>query len=201
MREIKWVLFDLGGVLVNVEQSRIFEGLAGVSGLSPDLVQKRVIGNFPLSSDFITREYSPEQVTKAINTALGACLSQQQVITALNSELGESIESTARIIPDLKRRVGVGCLSNTNSIHWDHLLSSYDFMQLFDRRFASQIVGHAKPGAEIYQLVQRNLGVEPEQIVFFDDRADNVATASQLGWRAFMYRDEQGLIADLALTL
>jgi epoxide hydrolase-like predicted phosphatase len=201
MREIKWILFDLGGVLVNVEQARIFESLAEVTGLNVNHVRERVTARFPLATDFIVREYTPERVTLEINSILGTNLSQSAVVAAFNSELGETINSTASLLPELKKRAAIGCLSNTNSIHWDELLNSYEFMHAFDRRFASQIIGLAKPGQEIYQTVAENLGAHPHQILFFDDRADNVETASRLGWRARLYRDSQSLLEELKVSV
>lgn len=198
MKRVEWVLFDLGGVLVEVEQSRIFEGLAKKTGIHPREVHALLVKAIPLHSDFIIREYLPSHLTALVNAALGSSLSEREVVAAVNTELGQTITTTAALLPALRSRVKIGCLSNTNSIHWDHLLSQYEFMSSFDRRFASQIVGHAKPGREIYTEVARHLGVAPHDILFFDDKAENVDTAQQLGWHARVYRGHAGMLVDLA---
>ena len=51
-------------------------------------------------------------------------------------------------------------------------------------RFAAHLLGLAKPDRTIYETVTAELGVAPDQILFFDDRADNVASARACGWRA-----------------
>jgi putative hydrolase of the HAD superfamily len=143
------------------------------------------------------REFSPRQLTREVNRILKTGLTETQVTAAFNAELGATIETTSAVLPSLKRRTQVGCLSNTNSIHWDHLLKAYDFMSHFDRRFASQLLGSAKPGREIYRKVIELLGARPDQILFFDDKVENVATAQTLGWHARVYRDHATFQNDL----
>jgi putative hydrolase of the HAD superfamily len=144
------------------------------------------------------QEFSPRQLTQEVNQILKTELTEDQVTAAFNAELGATIETTAATLPDLKCRTQVGCLSNTNSIHWDHLLKAYDFMGNFDRRFASQLLGSAKPGREIYEKVIELLGTRPNQVLFFDDKAENVATAQKLGWHARLYRNHEIFQSDLA---
>lgn len=111
--------------------------------------------------------------------------------------LAPPIESTVQLLPVLKARVTVGCLSNTNSIHWNELLRRYEMMQLFEHRFASQQLGCAKPNPTIYHRVEDLMGVSPEHILFFDDRAENVEAANQRGWHGRLYRNYLGLKSDL----
>jgi putative hydrolase of the HAD superfamily len=197
MKRVEWVLFDLGGVLVDVDQSRIFAGLAAQTGIDQAEVRARIFTKFPIQDDFIVQEYLPERLTDEVNQSLGTDLTQEQVLNAVNSELGSTIETTAALLPMLRTRTKVGCLSNTNSIHWDHMLRTYAFMGHFDRRFASQIIGHAKPGAQIYRRVIELLDVRPQEILFFDDKQENVDAASKLGWHARLYIGHQGLLAEL----
>lgn len=197
MNRISWILFDLGGVVIEVEQSRIFDDLGRLTGREPQAVRSDLLLEQPFWEQFVVQEFSPQQLTKKINQVLGSTLREDSVVAAFNAELGRLIESTAQLIPALRQSVRVGCLSNTNSIHWDHMLRSYEVMSHFDRRFASQMLGYAKPSPAIYQRVLEHLKVPPEEILFFDDRAENVSAAEQLGWNARLYSNHEGLLADL----
>lgn len=197
MKRVEWVLFDLGGVLVDVDQSRIFEGLAKKVGRNADGIRDVLLREVPLQNDFIVTEYLPSRLAAEVNSALGTMLTEGEVVAAVNAELGETIQTTADMLPHLRSRAKVGCLSNTNSIHWDQLLGAYEFMGMFDRRFASQILGHAKPGREIYQVVCKLLGAGPHEILFFDDKVENVKTAQQLGWHARVYQNHHRFLLDL----
>jgi putative hydrolase of the HAD superfamily len=77
------------------------------------------------------------------------------------------------------------------------MLRDYEMMQHFDRRFASQIIGHAKPSPEIYQRVIEHLDVPPHQILFFDDKIENVRAAGNAGWNARVYHSHAALLSDL----
>jgi len=56
--------------------------------------------------------------------------------------------------------------------------------------FVSGRLGVVKPEPEIYRLVAERLGVNPAQIVFIDDRADNVEAAREAGWTAHLWTDD-----------
>lgn len=198
MADIDWVLFDLGGVLVEVVQPRIFNHLQQLTDIPAASIEQKMKSASFFRDHFMVKEFTPSEIAVHVNEVLGQQLSDADVIAALNSELGAEIATTATMLPALQRKTKVGCLSNTNSIHWDKLLSSYAFMQSFDRRFASQILGCAKPGKEIYEMVASNLGAHPREILFFDDKQENVETAQRLGWHARVYTTHEQLVADLA---
>jgi putative hydrolase of the HAD superfamily len=198
MATIDWVLFDLGGVLLEVVQPRIFNQLQHLTDIPAVTIEQKLKSAPFFREHFMVKEFTPSEIAQHVNEALGQRLAEADVVAALNAELGAEISSTANLLPTLQRKTKVGCLSNTNSIHWDKLLSSYQFMQTFDRRFASQILGHAKPGKEIYEKVAMNLGAHPRQLLFFDDKPENVETAQRLGWHARVYTSHEQLVADLA---
>lgn len=199
MASIKWVLFDLGGVLLEVEQSRIFEAFARVPGclLVPAEVEAKIRSAKLFWSGFMEREISPEELARFFNMLLKTQLSEGKVVEAVNAELGATITSTAELLPGLRKIVQVGCLSNTNSIHWEKLLSAYEFMGHFDRRFASQMLGCAKPDNTIYEKVEQMLEVDARSILFFDDRQENIDAAARLGWNARLYVGAEQLRKDL----
>lgn len=59
-----------------------------------------------------------------------------------------------------------------------------------DHVFVSAPLGAAKPDARAYELVQADLGVDPHQIAFIDDKQDNVDGALAVGWQAHLWRDD-----------
>jgi putative hydrolase of the HAD superfamily len=198
MSRIDWILFDLGGVLLEVKQSRIFNHLQSLTRIPSSEIGERLASAAFFREQFMVREFSPQEIAEHVNAILRQQLTTADVVDAINAELGAGISTTATLLPALQRRVKVGCLSNTNSIHWDKLLQSYPFMQQFDRRFASQILGYAKPGREVYEKVAGYIEAQPRQILFFDDRPENVDTAQRLGWHAQLYVGHERLMEDLA---
>lgn len=81
----------------------------------------------------------------------------------------------------------IACLSNTNHRHWSTLLESdngYAPLQRLHHPFASHLIQARKPDASAYAAVETAMGLSPERIIFFDDRAENIATAHSRGWSA-----------------
>jgi putative hydrolase of the HAD superfamily len=58
----------------------------------------------------------------------------------------------------------------------------------FTRRFFSCRLREVKPDPAVYRAVLTELDARPEEVVFFDDRAANVAAASHLGIEAHLFR-------------
>jgi FMN phosphatase YigB (HAD superfamily) len=197
MSGIAWVVFDLGGVLVEVNQQRIFERLSELTELPATDVQASLALSPSFWSAFGVSEVSPAQLAHEVNRLLQTALPSELVVEAFNCELGEEIEGVGEIVRALKPQVKLACLSNTNSIHWETLHQEYDFMRHLDVALASQRLGCAKPGQEIYQKAAAVLSASPAQLLFFDDKIENVQTANDLGWNARQCFSTASLIAGL----
>lgn len=198
MSDIVWVLFDLGNVLVEIDQERIFSTIAPLIEKDAQFVKNRLYSDGALWEHFIRNEWSSFRLAYEVNRLLGSSLTEGVIVDAFNTELGDSIESTVSVISNLKSKVKVGCLSNTNSIHWEHLKAHYGFMTLFELQFASQALGCAKPDHEIYRTVQQQLEVASEGLLFFDDKPENITSAREEGWNAYQYTDHESIVNGLS---
>lgn len=88
-----------------------------------------------------------------------------------------------------KKGYRVGILSNLRKIDWELVNSKYD-MHMFDFFFLSYEMHLLKPDKAIYKQVIETLGVEPENIYFFDDLEENVLGARELGIQAYCVTGE-----------
>lgn len=93
---------------------------------------------------------------------------------------------TVNIIKELKKKnYTVGLLSNLRLMDFNRhkaQLEQFDF----DYLFLSYEMKCIKPNKEIYEKVINTIGVEPENIVFFDDRQENVDAAREIGIEAYV---------------
>ena len=84
--------------------------------------------------------------------------------------------------------VQTACLSNTNARHWN-MIRGQDAcpaslpMNRLNHHFTSHLIGVMKPDSAIYEYVEQATGINASGIVFFDDRQDNVESASNRGWQ------------------
>ena len=82
-----------------------------------------------------------------------------------------------------------GILSNMGDAMEYGLLARYSWIGDFDHRTWSHRLNLAKPEAAIYRHAAEGLGTTPEEILFIDDRLDNIEAALDAGMQAIQYLD------------
>ena len=193
---ITTIFFDIGGVLLDVDEQGGLAEIARATGLPPDQVQHRIAGEVlsALERGLITlREYHTA-VFRAADGGLSLPYEHFERIW-LGRLKGET--PVTEILPDLKRRAAVWLLSNNNHVHMDYVRAHYPFMALADGVISSYEVGHRKPDKEIFRLALSRAGVAAGQALFIDDKFENVTAASELGLHAHHYIGLPGLVGFL----
>jgi putative hydrolase of the HAD superfamily len=102
--------------------------------------------------------------------------------------LGDPSDGAEQLIRETAARTKVGCLSNTNGLHWRAKISHWPLTSLFEYRFLSYELGAVKPDAEIYERVIQRLPTTPDRVLFVDDNAINVEGARASGLRSEQVR-------------
>ncbi|WP_316013392.1 HAD family phosphatase [Roseobacter sp. HKCCA0434] len=99
-----------------------------------------------------------------------------------------AIDDSIAILRQL-RADGVPCfaLSNFGVDSFAYAETQYPFLTEFDRRYISGHMRMAKPDAEIYAAVEADCGLSGAELLFIDDRADNIAAADARGWRTHLF--------------
>jgi 2-haloacid dehalogenase len=116
------------------------------------------------------------------------------------------IDGSIRLQRALRARgVPVFALTNFGRYSFDEALPKMDFLQDFDRRYVSGVMGVIKPDPLIYQMVEDDCGIAPGALLFTDDRADNITAAAMRGWRTHQFEGWQGwarrLVAEGLLSM
>jgi len=104
-----------------------------------------------------------------------------------------AIEHSVRLMAALQAR-GVPVFSLTNFGIETYVIASskYAFLKAFDRDFISGHMGVIKPDARIYEILEQATGLSGDQLIFTDDRADNIAAAAARGWQTHLFEGAQG---------
>lgn len=104
-----------------------------------------------------------------------------------------AIDHSWRLLRALRKRgVPVFALSNFGDDIWDRASEHYEILKEFDRYFISGKLGHVKPFNRIYEIVEEDSAIEPDRLLFADDREDNIAMARARGWKTHLFTDAQG---------
>ena len=82
-------------------------------------------------------------------------------------------------------------LSNTNEMAVRHISRAYDFWPRFTGHILSHEVRALKPNPKIYEVFEQTTGCQGNEILYLDDRPENVAAAATRGWHAIEHRDAE----------
>ncbi len=174
------LLFDLGGVLI---ESSVFENL---SDLLPDSPYLTAIKDQWLFSPSVIRfergEMSSCEFAESFIAEWGLQITPQVFIKEFTSWPRELFPGARETIHLLRKNYRVGCLSNSNSLHWERFRGLEDD---FDCTLLSHMLGVTKPDPEIFRFALRECDVDPAKIYFFDDCLTNVEAAQSFGITAF----------------
>lgn len=186
--KIKNLLFDLGGVIMDIERRRCVEafyklGLEHSSSFFGDYGQ---LGPF---KDLERGTISNDEFHAIIRGYLPQGISDSQIDDAFNEFLVGIPEHRLRALEKLREDYNICLLSNTNAIMWDSKIRE-EFEKLgqtADYYFPGGLITSfeakaLKPEAEIFQYTIEHLGIKPEETLFFDDSEANLQAAAKLGF-------------------
>lgn len=202
MNGIKAIVFDFGGVLLNLDMSKTERAMGQLLGKEihapyPPYYQELVLG--------IERgELSVEQFIWRVQNLCPKVPEAREVVDAWNAMLCGWDRDRFDLLAELKQQYSLYLLSNTNAIHIDYVFRELKevygqehFSDYFEKCFYSNQLGAWKPYEKIYKLVEEQIPFEHEEFVFIDDNKNNVAGAQAVGWQAIFHPTN----ADLRITL
>ncbi len=176
--KIKAVIFDLGNVLVNIDWQKTFECLTG----------KALVENFDwdrFQDVLFTYEkglMSSARFRDELRDLMNAPCTDEEIDQCWNAMIFDFPQIRKKIVKRLRQDYPVYVLSNINDIHRKYVVSQpYWEPTLFDKVFWSCKLGSRKPEKEIYLKVLSEIKRKPQEVLFFDDREDNVLAARDLG--------------------
>jgi HAD superfamily hydrolase (TIGR01509 family) len=174
------LLFDLGGVLI---ESGVFERL---NNCLPEPLERIAIKERWLLSPSVRRfesgETEPMEFAEHFIAEWGLRFTPQAFLNEFTSWPRAFFEGARELLRELRTTYRVGCLSNSNPLHWEKFK---DFEEDFDIVLMSHLLGSVKPDREIFMRALHQCEVKPSEVYFFDDSYDNVCAAQSLGITAF----------------
>lgn len=79
--------------------------------------------------------------------------------------------------------------SNTNDLAVEHIRNRFPFFSDFDGYVLSYEHGSMKPAAKLYEIVERASGKRGAEILYIDDRPENIAAGAARGWKTILHED------------
>lgn len=190
MTEIKNIIFDLGGVLLNIDFNKSIEAFSklGIENFEEMFSQ---IHADSLFKKLETGSVGEQDFYDAIKKRTRDHITATEIADAWNALILDFRTDSLHFLDQLSGKYKLYLLSNTNSIHHSYFqqilkrqtgrpsLDSY-----FTKAWYSQNLGLRKPGEAIYKFILEDGGLEAKESLFIDDTLPNIETAVNLGFKA-----------------
>ena len=190
MPAIKNIIFDLGGVILNINFQRTENAFAdlGFADFRQYMTQFHIT---PFFEDYETGKIDDAAFIKGIQEIAGKPLAEQDIIHAWDALLLDFPPDRIELLEKLKKHYRIFLLSNTNSLHHTvfqeklYAETGKRLEDIFEKTYFSHAVHLRKPHAAIYQLVLDENNLNPAETLFIDDTASNFSGAEEIGIQTF----------------
>ena len=184
MKRINALLFDLGGVIVDLDYNKTIEafeaiGLEDAEHLYNQFNQSKIFDEFEIGS------ISREEFIGLLQEKIPQKVSQSKIKEAWNAMILGFEKSKLEQIKRYSEKIPCYLLSNTNEIHLEYiqtLLQEVPFKNLellFTKCYYSHIIGRRKPHRETFEWVLNDMGSSPDEVLFIEDSPQHIRGAEK----------------------
>lgn len=196
-KQIKTIIFDIGGVLVDLDFKRTFDAFSesGFKNLEKMISQQESTN---ILSQYKLGLISSEDFKNYIRSELGPQISDEKIESMWNKMLIKIPHEKLDFLLELHQKYKLFALSNTNELHWRYASQMFNYQKytidnFFDRIFLSFQMHKAKPNSDIYEEMIRQTNLNPSESLFIDDSEENCKTAASLGMNYHVYKIGENL--------
>jgi HAD superfamily hydrolase (TIGR01509 family) len=177
------VVFDLGKVLVDFDYSLAARKLGPRTRMAPADVYY-LLCHSPLLCQYETGRITTAEFHRQVRDLAGMEVELEE-FSASFGDIFSEIPLMIRMQSALRAAgIPTWIFSNTNEIAARHIRNRFPFFADFDGYVLSYEHGAMKPDARIYEVIEGQTGRKGAEILYFDDRVENVAAGVARGWQA-----------------
>lgn len=180
------IVFDLGKVLVDFDYSIAARRLASRGKLATDQI-RAFIDQSPLLFKLESGELSVDRFFEEVCSATGFCGSFEE-FAAFFADIFVPIDLMVQLHSDLRSHgFRTFIFSNTNDLAIRHIRRNFPFFNDFDGYILSYEHGAMKPDPKLYEVVERQTGRRGPEILYLDDRQENIVAGKNRGWQVLLH--------------
>ena len=200
---IKAFIFDLGAVLVELDFSPFIKNIISQSPFfksnSTELLHEYWKETSSFDLGFMSEREFYEHSCDFLNLTN---ISREKFFNAFNSVISGINLELIDYIKKLKKtgKFKIVMLSNVNPTHWDYGKHyKWNFLHIFDDLLLSFKIHMVKPDLRIFKHAIKISACEPKEIIYTDDRTENIVAARKLGINSILYSNMNKWIKDLKI--
>ena len=210
MSEIKNIIFDLGGVIINLDIPKTIEEFNKLTNKPFESIYNQ-LQQSPIFDLFDKGQISEFNFFSEIQKSLGSDIPHHKLLFAWNAMLLDFPSHRLELLIQLKSNYRLFLLSNTNETHVTAFEKSLqkqhghkNLEPFFEKVYYSCRMEMRKPDTEIFNYVLTNHRLNPQETIFIDDSPQHIEGALKTGIKAHYLaknRDVEELIRDLKLLV
>lgn len=196
--QITTLIFDFGGVLINLDLPKCIDNLRGTGFVNVD----QFLSNFGQKDFFLKFEngqIDTPEFRNEIRKNTSDLLSDEEIDTAWCSFLCDIPSEKISMLKELRKKYRLLLLSNTNPLHIEVsariALEPYNTSldELFDKCYLSYEMGLTKPSEDIFTALLNDANVTAQECLFLDDGLKNIETANSMGFATYLVDPSENL--------
>lgn len=198
MPQIKNIIFDLGGVLLNLDMAKTRQEFFDL-GLTQIDELFRIGHAASFFKQYEIGAISDQAFVDEIKKELKESVPDQQIVHAWNAMLLDFPSKRVEWLKKQRQQFRIFLFSNTNALHLIEFRKSFkeahgfEIDELFEKAYYSHEVQIRKPDAGAYQLVVDENGLEAAHTLFIDDALINVEAAIATGLQGYHLKQGEEL--------
>jgi glucose-1-phosphatase len=181
LNSVKALLFDLGGVVIDIDFNLVFLRWAKYANRRVEEIMSR----FSFDQFYKAHErgeIESNEYFESLRKSLGIDISDLQFEDGWNSIYKGEIPGIAKLFRKAKGNLPLHAFTNSNHLHqrvWSKKFS--DILSNFQIVFNSSDIGKRKPEAEAFQMIADTIGIHLSEMIFYDDSIENIIGAKKVG--------------------
>lgn len=195
---VKALLFDMGGVVLDVDFKRVFKAWSRLSALT----EQQIETTFRMDKPYESHErgtLTSSAYFDHVRTTLTITGTNEELLAGWNSIFGSEITESFDAIDRIRQRIPVYGFTNTNAAHQQYWELHYPRARsTFEKIYVSSEIGLRKPDAEAFKYVLKDISVEAGELLFFDDSITNIEGAQGLGIQTVLVENAESVKSALA---
>ena len=199
MNNIDTLIFDFGGVIINLDYSKPVDEFKklGISDSKKLYSKEEQTSLFDsLECGQISDEKFLNEIRKKSNTN-----DLELIKKAWNSILLNIPEERVHLLKKLSLKYKIYLLSNTNSIHLNEIISAYgekkwrNFISIFNEVYFSNQIGMRKPNEDVFFYLIKKNKLDVSKTLFIDDSPQHIKTAKKIGFKTYHLTDKEDIVS------
>lgn len=183
MLKYKAIIFDLGGVIVNLDQDRTIRSFKRLN-IDLDEVNEKL----PIFKEYELGKVNTETFVQTIKAELKGNASDVEITHAWNNMILNVPTERIDILKDLRKNYQLFLLSNTNELHIQEFKKIFEkdhpnevWENLFDKIYYSHEINLRKPHVDAWQIILDENNLTPQETIFIDDTRMHFKAAEAMG--------------------